>query len=547
MWPSYSKPLNVLVWSVLLTTILAALLGGATAWLVDAMHKTEQSVTHSREVQQRLQLVLVLVQRMESNQRGYLLAGREVYLGHYEDVETTLPGVLDELARLVADNPRQEQAVDLLRQAVTDKMAELRSTIAEQRAGHPDAARAIVNSDRGLELLERIRTLLADMRGEEERLLSGRAAALERIGALLKLGTLTAFLTICTLGALMSLYIKGSFEKLTMAMQKSEEGNVRQQLALYAAKLGWWQYDVRRRTISGDPRFREILGVAERETPEEDLITRIHPDDAGRMRAAIDGALDLADPRPMAIEARLRPQDGATRWIEAHALTSFAGRGRTRRATRLIGTLADITERKEQEEKAHLLSREINHRAKNMLSVVDAIAHRIAAGHPQDFAQQFSERVQALAANQDLLIRKEWEGVGAEDLARAQLAHFAGLIGSRITMEGPRLRLNGVSAQAIGLALHELATNAGKYGALSAGDGCIDIRWDCDGTTFTMSWIERGGPPVSPPRAPGFGTTVLKTMAERSLGGTVGLDYATTGLTWRLSCPAASALEPGWA
>jgi two-component sensor histidine kinase len=179
-----------------------------------------------------------------------------------------------------------------------------------------------------------------------------------------------------------------------------------------------------------------------------------------------------------------------------------------------------------------------------MLSVVDAIAHQTATKNPEDFVERFSERIQALSANQDLLVRNEWNGVEIEDLVCAQLALFADLIGSRIAVHGPRLRLKAASAQAIGLALHELATNAGKYGALSTDTGRVDVRWGADGDTFTMSWTERDGPPVSAPKRRGFGTIVMEAMAERSVGGVVDLDYAPSGLTWRLTCPAANALEP---
>jgi two-component sensor histidine kinase len=209
-----------------------------------------------------------------------------------------------------------------------------------------------------------------------------------------------------------------------------------------------------------------------------------------------------------------------------------------------VGTIADITERKEREEKEYLLMREVNHRAKNMLSVVDSIAHHTAAKNPKDFVERFSQRIQALSANQDLLVRNEWKGVEIEELVHAQLAHFTDLIGSRIAVHGPKLHLNAASAQAIGLALHELATNAGKYGALSRTAGHVDIRWGSDGNTLAMSWTEHGGPPVSAPRRRGFGTIVMDTMAERSVDGTVDLDYASSGLSWRLTCPAAAVLEP---
>src|SRR5262249_29219371 len=178
-------------------------------------------------------------------------------------------------------------------------------------------------------------------------------------------------------------------------------------------------------------------------------------------------------------------------------------------------------------EKEHLLMREINHRSKNMLSVVDAIAHQTAARNAEDFVERFSDRIQALSANQDLLVRNEWSGVEIADLVRVQLAHFVDLVGSRIAIGGPELRLNPASAQAIGLALHELATNAGKYGSLSTDRGRVNVCWRIDGDTLTMSWTERGGPSVSPPERRGFGTVVIGTMAERSVGGSVALEYAS--------------------
>src|SRR6266436_1090057 len=104
-------------------------------------------------------------------------------------------------------------------------------------------------------------------------------------------------------------------------------------------------------------------------------------------------------------------------------------------------------------------------------------------------------------------------------------------LGSRITVQGPKLRLTAASAQAIGLALYELATNAGKYGALSTDKGRVDICWGTDRDTFTMSWTERQGPPVSAPERRGFGTIVMEAMTERSVDGTVDLDYAPSGLT----------------
>jgi two-component sensor histidine kinase len=203
----------------------------------------------------------------------------------------------------------------------------------------------------------------------------------------------------------------------------------------------------------------------------------------------------------------------------------------------------DVTDQKAHEEQVHLLMREINHRAKNMLSLVQAIARQTAARDAGDFIERFTERVQALAANQDLLVQNEWQGVDVEDLVRAQLAHFADLVGSTITVHGSPVRLNAAAAQAIGLALHELATNAGKYGALSMEAGRVEVSWRLDGDVFAMTWMERDGPPVSPPESRGFGSTVVDSMVKQTVDGKVQLDYAPSGVAWNMTCPAANVLE----
>jgi PAS domain S-box-containing protein len=248
------------------------------------------------------------------------------------------------------------------------------------------------------------------------------------------------------------------------------------------------------------------------------------------------------------VEKRIHRKDGSSIWA---SITSSSIRDSDGRFLYAIRTQEDICERKQREEereerekREHLLMREVNHRAKNMLSLVQAIARQTAAREPEDFIGSFTERIQALAANQDLLISNEWQGVDVKDLVNAQLAHFADLIGSRITVHGPRLCLKPASAQAIGLALHELATNAGKYGALSIDLGRVDVSWCIVDDSFTVSWTERDGPPVSAPKRRGFGAIVMEVMAERSVEGAVKLDYAPSGVTWRLTCPADNALEP---
>jgi two-component sensor histidine kinase len=245
-------------------------------------------------------------------------------------------------------------------------------------------------------------------------------------------------------------------------------------------------------------------------------------------------------PEVRSAELMIRTKDGRERlWSFVSSAMATQPDGR-----RLFLCVAqDVTERKAHEEQVHLLMREINHRAKNMLSLVQAIARQTAAREPEGFIERFTERIQALAANQDLLVRNEWQGVDVEDLVRAQLAHFADLVGSRITVHGPPVRLNAAAAQAIGLALHELSTNAGKYGALSVDAGCVDVCWHLDGNVFAMTWTECSGAPVSPPERCGFGTRVIASMVKQTVNGEVQLDYAPSGVVWNLTCPAANALE----
>jgi two-component sensor histidine kinase len=187
--------------------------------------------------------------------------------------------------------------------------------------------------------------------------------------------------------------------------------------------------------------------------------------------------------------------------------------------------------------------RESNHRVKNILGLVQAIARQTADASSEAFVGRFAERIQALAASQDLLNRNQRRGADLEELVHAEVAFFADLIGSRIAVGGPKLRLNAAAAQTIGLTLHELATNAGKYGALSTDAGRVDVSWQSERDLFTMSWTERDGPPVQPPKRRGFGSTVIDSMAKLATDGEVQLDYASSGLVWRLRCPVANALE----
>ena len=199
------------------------------------------------------------------------------------------------------------------------------------------------------------------------------------------------------------------------------------------------------------------------------------------------------------------------------------------------------------EQQIRLLMTEVNHRSKNLLSVVMAIAQQTAASSPREFVKRFSNRVQALAVNHDLLVKSQWRNIETSELISGQLAHFGDIVGKRILVGGPPLRLRSATAQSIGMVVHELSTNAVKYGALSSDEGRIEITWEIDssGTEpfFLVRWTERNGPPIVAPTYRGFGTTVVTRMVEMSLDGETELDYAPTGLTWKFACPLKNAME----
>jgi PAS domain S-box-containing protein len=203
--------------------------------------------------------------------------------------------------------------------------------------------------------------------------------------------------------------------------------------------------------------------------------------------------------------------------------------------------IRDITERKRAETLVKLLMAEVNHRAKNLLAVVQAVAKQtMKHGDPATIAARLFDRIGALAAGQDLLVKNHWKGVDLTALVSAQLAHFKDLIGTRIILDGPALEVKADAAQCLGMALHELSTNASKYGALSTSGGRVRISWSSSSgpdAQFRMIWSEEGGPRVVPPTRMGFGHVIVGRMAEATLEGLVDASYAVTGFTWKLSAP----------
>lgn len=188
-----------------------------------------------------------------------------------------------------------------------------------------------------------------------------------------------------------------------------------------------------------------------------------------------------------------------------------------------------------------LLMKEVNHRSKNLLSLIQAIARQTSAGNPADFSDSFGRRLTSLSASQDLLVKNKWKNIELHELVGSQLGHFHDLLGTRITIAGSYTVLDASNAQTVSMAMHELATNATKYGALSNDTGTVDIHWHCEGEapnkTFHLYWKENGGPPVKAPSKNGFGSKVTGMMIKMSLEADIETSFATEGFSWHLSCP----------
>lgn len=184
-----------------------------------------------------------------------------------------------------------------------------------------------------------------------------------------------------------------------------------------------------------------------------------------------------------------------------------------------------------------LLMREVDHRSKNILALVQSIARQTVTTRPDNFMDRFSQRLQALAASHDLLVKSQWQGTDIKDVIMAQLAHLGDLVGERVALHGEAIKLTSAAAQVLGMAAHELATNACKYGALLNGTGQVDIGWQIVGDTLTVDWVESGGPAVEHPKRRGMGSKVIETVTAMSLDGNATLTFAQSGVIWHLDCP----------
>jgi len=210
---------------------------------------------------------------------------------------------------------------------------------------------------------------------------------------------------------------------------------------------------------------------------------------------------------------------------------------------------AEVAVRRRHQEHLNFVMHELSHRSKNLLSIVQSMANQVArqTNSLEDFYAGFTSRLCAFAETHDLLVKGDWHGADIRDLVRTQLAPFHNLGDNSVLIEGPELKLNPKAAEHIGLAVHELGTNAVKHGALSTPKGVVKIRWEQEKSgrpkaLLRIIWKEIGGPPVEQPQRQGFGEVVLTKLVPVSLQGTASLEFEPEGVKWVLVAPSSSLL-----
>ena len=334
--------------------------------------------------------------------------------------------------------------------------------------------------------------------------------------------------------------LRSASRELRTRALRLRQSERRLDLAQRTARLAYVDLELTQQTATVSDTFEEIFGFRpptdDASKTLESLIDRVHPDDRKRVMAARTAA--IAKLGSYEDEFRIVLANGETRWISAHGETLGDAAGKP---IRIIGTNLDITRRKEQENHISFLLREVSHRAKNLLAIIQAMATQTARTSltTEEFQARFSQRLQGMAASHDLLVNQNWQGVEIGELVRAQLRPFADESGGRLALAGPAVFLTPAAAQSIGLALHELATNATKYGALSVAGGKVTVSWrtvhEDSAPRFQMTWREKGGPDVTPPQLRGFGHTVFERMIKQALSASIELNYAADGVSWTLN------------
>src|SRR5215472_1043165 len=320
-------------------------------------------------------------------------------------------------------------------------------------------------------------------------------------------------------------------EASTVRLLQSEQ---RRDLALAAGNMGSWDWDLVNGDCMWDGGQYRIFGV----DPSHFSITResvralIDPEDWTRLQNTLRSF--SGGEQAYQTEFRVYRTDGELRWCMGTAFATLDGRGRI---VRLSGVTVDITDRKRTEERQNLLAREADHRAKNALAVVQSIVRLTKADGVKDYVGAVEGRIGALARAHTLLAQSRWQGADLATLVDEELAPYRTSEAERLIWRGPQVSLKPRTAQTIAVAVHELATNAAKHGALASLTGRVTLGWELSGGALVLRWSESGEPAIKVPTVQGFGIKVITSSIEAQLGGKARFDWRRDGMDCTLVIP----------
>jgi PAS domain S-box-containing protein len=345
-------------------------------------------------------------------------------------------------------------------------------------------------------------------------------------------------LALYVIGALLMVLVATSMRR---ALDRLETAQEKLFAALDASGTGTWRWDIQRDLIEWDPAMTKVFGLGVALPPRrlDDLLELVHPEDRRSASLAVSDAVRKGIPAEY--EFRPLPSDGPERWIHNRSRVSYDGEGRP---LYMIGACLDITERKRAEQRQTLLLHELNHRVKNTLATMQSLAMQTlrSSPGPEAFQTNFMARLMALSATHDVLTQRLWESATLDEILGAELKPHGGIDQQRIKAGGASVQLKPQQALSLGMALHELATNAAKYGALSSPQGSVEISWSVSQgeggeRQLEIRWRERDGPEVRAPERKGFGTRLIERSIVHELGGAIETNYAPTGVECQFRVP----------
>jgi PAS domain S-box-containing protein len=325
------------------------------------------------------------------------------------------------------------------------------------------------------------------------------------------------------------------------ALEKSQSEISEQEQRLAAtyehAAIGISETDADGRILRVNEAVCAITGRSREDLTGSYLFERTHPDDTDPDREAyrqqVTGQLGI-----YSVEKRLVRPNGRVIWIAVRSAPVRDANGNFLYAVRVV---QDITERKEAEERQKLLVSELNHRVKNTLATVQSLAAQTArrARSPRTFQERFESRLIALSNAHDQLTLRNWQDADLREVVRSAISPYLSAGQDQVTLRGEDVMLRPRAALSLAMVFHELATNAAKYGALSAPAGTITLAWQLSGPdTMQIDWHEQGGPPVGEPKRRGFGTRFIEGSIASELKGRTRLSFEPDGLRCTIELPA---------